>query len=83
MASISAKARSTQSQTCVKYGGIIIFIKRKTIVNTSDLKIFHYFFSQKKVDFPDIIFDSSKIVCVLHSTSCMTKELWPTRFFWH
>ena len=25
----------------------------------------------------------SKIVCVWHSTSCMTGELWPTRFIWH
>ena len=36
-----AKARSTQSQTCVKNRGIIILMKRNTIVNTRDLKIFH------------------------------------------
>ena len=37
----------------------------------------------KKVDFPDIIFNFSKILYVLHSTSCMTGELWQTRFIWH
>ena len=47
MASSRAKATSTQSQTCVKYRGIIIFIKRNIIVNTKDLKIFHKFFSKK------------------------------------
>ena len=41
MASSRAKPRSTQSQTCVKYRGIIILIKRNKIVKTSDLKIFH------------------------------------------
>ena len=40
MASRQAKARSTQGQRFVKYRVIIIFIKKTTIVNTSDLKIF-------------------------------------------
>ena len=39
MASRRVKARSTQSQTCMKYGSIIIFIKRNSDVNTGDLKI--------------------------------------------
>ena len=76
------EARSTRSQTCVMYRGIIIFIKRNTIVNTSNLKIFHKKMS-KKVVFPDVIFNFSKIVCVLDWISCMTGELWPTRFIWH
>ena len=38
MASSRVKTRSTQSQTCVKYRGIIICIKRNTDVNTGDLK---------------------------------------------
>ena len=41
MANIRAKTRSTRSQTCVKYGGIIIFINIYTDVNTGDLKIIH------------------------------------------
>ena len=36
MASSRARSRSTQSKTCVKYRGIIIFISRNT-----DLKILH------------------------------------------
>ena len=36
-----AKKRSTQSQTCVKYRGNIICVKRNTDVNTGDLKILH------------------------------------------
>ena len=47
MASGRAKARSTQSQSCVKYRGINILINRNTIVNTSDLKIFHKKMSKK------------------------------------
>ena len=34
-----AKTLSTQNQTCVKYRGIIIFIKRITYANTVDLTI--------------------------------------------
>ena len=41
IASSRAETRSTQSQTCVKYRGNIIFNKRKTDVNTDDLKILH------------------------------------------
>ena len=39
IASSRAKTRSTRSQTCVKYRGNIICIKRNTDVNTHDLKI--------------------------------------------
>ena len=41
IASIRAKTRSRQSQTRVKYRGIIICIKIKSDVNTSDLKIIY------------------------------------------
>ena len=41
MASSRAKARSTQSQTCVKYRGIVISIKTKTDVKTGNLKLLH------------------------------------------
>ena len=40
-ASIRAKTKSRQSETCVKYRGIIICIKRNTDLNTSDLKILY------------------------------------------
>ena len=82
IASSRAKTRSTQSQTCVKYRGNIICIKRNTVVNTGDLKILHKKFPNK-VDFPDIIFNFSKILCGLPSTLCLTRELWPLRFIWH
>ena len=82
MASSRAKTRSTKSQTCMKYGGIIIFIKRNSDVNTGDRKILHKK-CQNKFDFPDVIFNVSKMVCVLPSTLCMTGELWPRRFIWH
>ena len=38
IASSRAKTRSRQIQTCVKYGGNIICIKRNTDLNKSDLK---------------------------------------------
>ena len=41
IASSRAKTRSTRSQTCVKYRGINVFIKRNSDVNTGDLKILH------------------------------------------
>ena len=41
IASNRAKTRSTRSQKCVKYRGIILFIKRNTDVNSGDLKILH------------------------------------------
>ena len=47
-----AKIKSRQSQTCVKYRGNIICIKRNTDVNTSDLKILHKK-RPNKVDLPD------------------------------
>ena len=42
-----AKIRSTRIQTCVKYRGNIICIKRNTDVNTGDLKILHKKMSKK------------------------------------
>ena len=41
ISSSRAKTRSTRSQTCVKYRGNIICIKRNTDVNTGNLKILH------------------------------------------
>ena len=41
ISSSRAKTRSTQSQTYVKYRGIIIRFKRNTDVNTGNLKILH------------------------------------------
>ena len=41
MDSSRAKTRSTRSQTCMKYRGIFIFIKRNSDVNTGDLKKHH------------------------------------------
>ena len=82
MASNKAKTRSTQSQTCIKYGGINFFIKRNSDNNKGDLKILHKK-CQNKVDFPEVVLNFSKMVCVLPSTLCMTGELWPRRFIWH
>ena len=82
IASNQAKTRSTRSQTCMKYWGIIILIRRNSDVNTGDLKILHKK-CQNKIDFPDVILNFSKMVCVLPSTLCMTGELWPRRFIWH
>ena len=55
IASSRAKARSPRSQTCVKYRGIIIFIKRNIIVSTGDRKICHKK-GPKLVDLADVIF---------------------------
>ena len=74
MASGRAKTRSTRSQKCMKYGGIINFLKRNSDVNTGDLKILHKK-CQNKVDFPDIIFNCSKMLCALPLTICMTGGL--------
>ena len=82
MASSREKTRSTQSQTCMKYRGIIILIKKNSDVNTGDLKILHKK-CLNKVDFQDVFFNSSKMSCVLPTTLCMTAELWPRRFIWH
>ena len=41
IASNRAKTRPRQSQTCVKYRGIIICIEGNTDVNTSDMKILY------------------------------------------
>ena len=60
IASSRAKTKSRQSQACVKYRGNIIWIRRNTDVNTSDLKILHKK-RPNKVDFLDVIFHFSKI----------------------
>ena len=57
-----------------KLWGIIICIKSNSDVNTGDLKILHKK-CQNKVDFLDVIFNFSKMVCVLPSTLCITGEL--------
>ena len=60
IASSRAKRKSRQSQTCVKYRGKIVWIKRNTDVNTSDLKILHKK-HPNKVDFSVVIFNFSKM----------------------
>ena len=82
IASDRAKTRSTQSQTCVKYRINTNFILRNMDVNSRDLKILHKK-CQNQVYFPDVIFNFSKSVCALPSTSCITGELSPSRFIWH
>ena len=77
-----AKIRSTRIQTCVKYRGNIIFIRRNTGVNKSDMKKLHKK-RPKKVDFLDVTFNFSKKICVFPSTLCMAGELWTSRFIWH
>ena len=64
MARSRAKKRSKQSQTCVKYRGNIIFIRKKIFVNTGNLKILHKK-CQNKVDFSDNLFNFSKMLFVL------------------
>ena len=82
ISSSRAKPRSTQSQTCVMHKGNIICNKRNTDGNTGDLKILHKK-CPNKVNFLDVIFNFSKILCGLPSTLCLTGELWPLLFIWH
>ena len=82
IASSRAKTRSRRSETCVKSRGIIIWIKRNTYVNTSDLKILNKK-CPSKVDFQDIIFNFSKLSHSLHSTWWLTGELGLLQFIWH
>ena len=82
ISSTRAKTRYTRSQACVKYKGNIIYIKRNTDVNTGDLKILLKK-CPNKVDFLDIIFNFSKILCGLPSTLFLTGELWSLRFIWY
>ena len=70
MVSSREKTRSTQSQTCVKCSGIII--KRNSDVNTENISPKK---CQNKVDFPDVMFNFSIMLCVLFSISCMAREL--------
>ena len=60
MTSSRAKARPTQSHTCVKYWGIIFLIRKNTIVHISDLKIFHKKKSKKSLIFQMLSSISSK-----------------------
>ena len=46
MASSISETRSTQSQTCIKFRGIIIFIKRYVDAKTGDMKILKISFSK-------------------------------------
>ena len=77
-----AKTRSRKIQTCVKYRGNIICNKRNTDVNKNDLNKLHKK-HPNKVDFPDVIFNFSKKLCVFPSTLCMAGELWRSQFIWH
>ena len=74
-----AKTRSTQCQACVKNKDNITCIKKNTDVNTGDPKILH----KKMPNFPDFIFNFSKILCGLPLTVFLTGELWQLRFIWH
>ena len=70
IASTTAMTRSRRSQACVKYGGIIICIKKNTGVNTGNQKILHKK-CPNKVDFPDVIFNFSKFNMV-----CLQSNAW-------
>ena len=76
MACSRAKTRSTRSQICMKYGGFYYFYSEKFRCqhrwskNTSQKKL------QNKVDFPDVIINFSKMVCVLPSTLWRTGDMW-------
>ena len=71
-ASSRAKTRWRQSQTCGKYRGIILCIKRKTNVNTSDLKILHKKNIQVRLIFQTLYLISPHfhVVC-LQPNSCL------------
>ena len=77
-----AKTRSRQSQTCVKYRGTIICFRE---IQMWTQLIWKYFTkkSPNKVDFPEFIFNFSKILWGLPWTYCLTGELWPLQFIWH
>ena len=66
IASSRAKTRSRQSQTCVKYRDIIIWIKRNTYVYTRDLKILNKKMSKKRLIFKTLssISPSFHMVCL-------------------
>ena len=67
-----AKIRSTQSQTCAKYRGNIICIKRYTDVNTGDLKILHKKMFKKRLIFLTLSSISPKFNVVCHqSYACL------------
>ena len=61
IASSRTKTKSRRSQTCVKYRGNIICIKKNTDVSTNDLKILLKKTRPNKIDFPDVIFNFSKL----------------------
>ena len=74
IASSRMKTRSTRSQTCMNYRGNIICFQRNTYVNTRDLKIL-YKNCPNEVDFPDVIFNFSKVLCGLPSL-IVSSVLW-------
>ena len=63
--------------------GVLLFLLREIQMSTQ--VIWEYFRNkcQNKVNFPDVIFNFSNMVCVLPSTLCMTGELWPRRLICH
>ena len=66
IASNRAKTRSRRSETCVKYRGIIICIKRNTDVKTRDLKILYNFILQIRLIFQTLpsISPNFHVVCL-------------------
>ena len=77
-----AKIRSTQSQTCVKYRGNIICIKRNTDVNTGNLKILHKKMSKWSWFLRRFVQFLKKIMWFAFNL-CLTGELWPLHFIRH
>ena len=63
--------------------GVLLFLLREIQMSTQ--VIWNYFTKKfpNKFDFRDVIFNFSKMLCVLPSSLCMTQELWPRRFIWH
>ena len=79
IASNRAKTRSTRSQTCVKYRGIIIFIERNTDVHSGDLKILHQKMSKFGVFFRHYLYFLQKFMCfafnIMHDWRAVTKTV--------
>ena len=76
------KKRSTQSQTCLKYRGNIIRIKRNTDVNTGNLKILHKKMSKWSWFLRRFVQFLKKIMWFAFNL-CLTGELWPLHFIRH
>ena len=78
IASSRAETRSRRSQTCVKYRGNIICIKRNTDVNTSDLKILHKNYVQIRLIFQTLssISPNIHVVCFNLMLDCRAMTVW-------